>query len=275
MSASRKPTNKSASTGKPVAINKHCAFCFNAGEPESAYTSHFLRESKDPHSKVVCPLLLNNECPSCGKKGHTRKECKAKYSKKVSEQPVAVAANNKVTKATNATKATNNCFDALISSDSEDEREQKVVPITTKTIFTPTSAFKPATTNALSADNFPALPKISFASVVSQPQPKQAAKKCQVVSTLQQLYPNLSVPITTPHLPAAKTPMAKIVRPSAAKIHPQYDAEYAVEVEDDSDTEITAIYNASLAAFNARPKYPASTANWAALEEPSSDEEDW
>jgi len=272
MSASRKSTTNKSATAKPVAINKHCAFCFNAGEPESAYTSHFLRESKDPHSKVVCPLLLNNECPSCGKKGHTRKECKAKYNKKISERPVAVAANNKAKK---TTKVINNCFDALMSSDSEDEREQKVAPITTKTIFTPTSAFKPATTNALSADIFPALPKISFASVASQPQQKPVAKKCQVVSSLQQLYPNLSVPITTPHLPAAKTPMAKIVRPSAAKIHPQYDAEYAVEVEDESETEITAIYNASLAAFNARPKYCASTANWAELEEPSSDEEDW
>ena len=266
MSATRKYTNKSATT-KPVAINKHCAFCFNAGEPESAYTSHFLRESKDPHSKVTCPLLLNNECPSCGKKGHTRKECKAKYNKKISQEPVAKAAIAK------ATKTSNNCFDALMSSDSEDEREQKVAPITSKTIFAPTTAFKPATANALSADIFPALPK-SVAASAAQSQPNPTVKKCQVVSSLQQLYPNLTLPATLPHVPAAKAPMARIVRPSTTNT--QYDAEYAVEEEqDDSDTEITAIYNAALATFNARPKYCASTADWAALDEPSSDEEDW
>jgi len=268
MSASRKPT-----TTNPVAINKHCAFCFNAGEPESAYTSHFLRESKDPHSKVVCPLLLNNECPSCGKKGHTRKECKAKYNKKVTQEPVAKAANNKVTKAAHKSS---NCFDALMSSDSEDEREQKVAPITSKTKFAPTTAFKPATANALSADNFPALPKA--VAISSQTQSKPAAKKCQVVSTLQQLYPKLTVPITATHVPTVKLPMARIVRPSAA-VTSQYDAEYAAQLEadaeDESDTEITAIYNASLAAFNSRPKLCASTEDWAALEEPSSDEEDW
>jgi hypothetical protein len=271
MSASRKPTNKS-STAKPVVINKHCAFCFNAGEPESAYTSHFLRESKDSHSKVVCPLLLNNECPCCGKKGHTRKECKIKYNKKVTQEPVAKATNNKVTKAAHKSI---NCFDALMSSDSEDEREKKIAPITTKTKFAPTSTFNPSTATKLSAYIFPSLPK--SVAVAAQSQPKLAAQKCQVISSLQQLYPNLTVPTTTPRVPTTKPPMAKIVRPFASKIypHPQCDAEYAVEADDESDTEITAIYNTALAEFNSRPKYSASTADWAALEDPSSDEEDW
>jgi len=278
MSPTRKPTNKSVAT-KQSAISKHCAFCFNAGEPETAYTSHFLRESKDPHSKVVCPLLLNNVCPDCGKKGHTRKECKAKYNKKVYEPtPTKVAiATKKVTK-------TNNWFDALgDSSDSEDEREQKIAPITTKTIFAPTSAFNPTAnatataTKKLSAEQFPALPKSAFAAAQTEPKPKTTNKPIQVVASLQHLYPNLTVPITVPHVPTAKAPMAKIVRPSVAKMDTQCAAAVATEAEDEyeSDPEITALYNSSLTARCSLPKYTASTADWAALESDSSDDDNW
>ena len=236
MSATRNNTNKSA-TSKSVAINKHCAFCFNAGEPETTYTSHFLRESKDPHSKVVCPLLLSNVCPDCGKKGHTRKECKNKYkynNTKVSQSSKAAAPTKVITKSSN-------CFEALDSSDSEDEEKQICAPIA------PDSAFKAVSF----VDTFPPLPT-SGASM---------AKRAPIAT-----HGNFAAALMAP-------PMSKPIR--TCKSVASYALPNDAEDDDTSDTEITAIYNQALAQFNSQKKLCASTENWAALDDPSSDEEDW
>ena len=63
----------------------YCKVCHDAGRPKSEYTSHFVKDKKGPGGKVVCPLLLNQECRYCHKKGHTPKECpeiKAKEAKR-------------------------------------------------------------------------------------------------------------------------------------------------------------------------------------------------
>lgn len=60
---------------------KFCNFCKNAGKTESEYTSHFLRESKDPNSRIMCPTLLSMECRYCFKKGHTVSKCKKLLNK--------------------------------------------------------------------------------------------------------------------------------------------------------------------------------------------------
>ncbi len=51
----------------------HCSMCFNAGR--DSYNTHFLRESRDPNSKITCPFLLAIECRYCGKYGHTKNYC--------------------------------------------------------------------------------------------------------------------------------------------------------------------------------------------------------
>lgn len=53
----------------------YCKVCHDAGRPLSEYTSHFVKDKKGPDGKVVCPLLLNQECRYCHEKGHTPKEC--------------------------------------------------------------------------------------------------------------------------------------------------------------------------------------------------------
>lgn len=53
----------------------YCKVCHDAGRPHSDYTSHFVKDKKGPDGKVVCPLLLNQECRYCHEKGHTPKEC--------------------------------------------------------------------------------------------------------------------------------------------------------------------------------------------------------
>jgi hypothetical protein len=57
-------------------LKKYCKVCHDAGKPESEYTSHFIRESPDPKSAVICPTLLGLECRFCFQSGHTIKYCK-------------------------------------------------------------------------------------------------------------------------------------------------------------------------------------------------------
>lgn len=66
---------------KNTPVNMFCSFCKNAGKSEKEYTSHFLRESKDPNSRVVCPELRSMECRFCFKKGHTVSKCKKLLSR--------------------------------------------------------------------------------------------------------------------------------------------------------------------------------------------------
>ena len=61
---------KSASNQKAF-----CKVCKDAGKPESVYTSHWVRETPDIRSKVVCPTLLALECRYCHANNHTVKYC--------------------------------------------------------------------------------------------------------------------------------------------------------------------------------------------------------
>lgn len=54
---------------------KFCKVCYDAGRPEHEYTSHYVKDQKGPHGKVVCPLLLNVECNYCHQRGHTPSHC--------------------------------------------------------------------------------------------------------------------------------------------------------------------------------------------------------
>ena len=59
----------------PRRATAYCKVCHDAGRPPSEYTSHFVKDKKGPDGKVVCPLLLDQECRYCHVKGHTPKEC--------------------------------------------------------------------------------------------------------------------------------------------------------------------------------------------------------
>ena len=65
--------SKNNNTVKPMPM--FCKVCLDAGKAESEYTSHFIRETRDPNSKVVCPTLLALECRFCFGQGHTVKYC--------------------------------------------------------------------------------------------------------------------------------------------------------------------------------------------------------
>jgi len=52
-----------------------CKVCFDANKPESQYTSHFVRKTKDLNSEILCPIILATECRYCHKFGHTISKC--------------------------------------------------------------------------------------------------------------------------------------------------------------------------------------------------------
>ena len=97
----------------------NCPVCFKAGYPKEVYTSHWLRETRDKHSRVVCPVIKNMVCKRCFKKGHGDKTCKVRldYDKPVEKkmEPTSIISRNK--------------FDFGESdSESEEETYQKTFP---------------------------------------------------------------------------------------------------------------------------------------------------
>jgi hypothetical protein len=63
------------SAGKSRGTGMFCSVCKSAGKSEAEYTSHFVRENRDPNSRVVCPILLATECRYCKGIGHTKSHC--------------------------------------------------------------------------------------------------------------------------------------------------------------------------------------------------------
>jgi hypothetical protein len=56
-------------------VKPFCKVCFDANKPESQYTSHFVRKTKDLNSEILCPIILATECRYCHKLGHTISNC--------------------------------------------------------------------------------------------------------------------------------------------------------------------------------------------------------
>lgn len=136
-------------------FQKFCKVCQDAGKTETEYRSHFIRETRDPNSRVVCPTLLATECRYCFKKGHTIKFCNAiKQNNAVKQNNMNTnyTRNNKNIEKpvnTNTNKKITNAFTCL-DDDSDDEQfpqlcapsnkvNNYIVPIASQKLFTPHS----------------------------------------------------------------------------------------------------------------------------------------
>jgi len=113
----------------------YCAHCFNLGKDESVFRSHFIRESPDPSSKIVCPELLATECPYCFKQGHTKSRCpiilaQDKTAKKEeSRQKFLEEEKEKAKKATKTQKVKVGSKFAALMEDSDSEDEKPVMKV--------------------------------------------------------------------------------------------------------------------------------------------------
>ena len=91
---------------------KHCSVCAKAGMSEEIVTSHYVRETRDPGSRVTCPLIRQAICGRCGKNGHFATSCKVVY-----REPKALNVKT-------ARTVTSNRFCFSDSDESEDESDQ-------------------------------------------------------------------------------------------------------------------------------------------------------
>lgn len=109
-------------------MNKYCKVCHDAGKPEQEYTSHFVRERPDPHSKVVCPTLLAQTCRYCSMTGHTIAYCKTlkkHHQREYYFASAAILANNKDNKDTGA--PLNNRFECLAKKAKTEKKVERTV----------------------------------------------------------------------------------------------------------------------------------------------------
>lgn len=90
--ASLSPGSKSrtgSSLNQSQKVKPFCKICYDSGKSESMYNSHFVRESRDVNSRVVCPTLLALQCRFCGVRGHTVSKCKKACSTKATQRCLA------------------------------------------------------------------------------------------------------------------------------------------------------------------------------------------
>lgn len=111
-----------------TSITPYCKVCHDAGKEEAIYLSHFIRETKDPSSKIVCPTLLSQQCRYCFKPGHTVKYCKEikrLQFKKIQKEKKEKALLSVV--ALDNTHKSNNIYHAL-TFDEDDEEDNITEP---------------------------------------------------------------------------------------------------------------------------------------------------
>jgi len=63
----------------PVMKKQFCKFCYNRRRPSSEFKSHFTKSGPEFGAKIVCPLLLQQQCARCGEIGHTPARCKSEH----------------------------------------------------------------------------------------------------------------------------------------------------------------------------------------------------
>lgn len=111
-----------------------CRFCFdnNINGPHD----HYIRETKDSNSRIVCPLLLNTKCLNCNKKGHTTKYCvvkipfKTKFTE-IDDEGFTVINNFKSKKKEDnsfVVKESKNVFSMLCEESEEENEDPKEFP---------------------------------------------------------------------------------------------------------------------------------------------------
>lgn len=141
-------TKNTKSVSKPF-----CKICFDAGKPESQYTSHYIRKTTDPNSAITCPILLATECRYCHQMGHTISRCTLREQNNRARdapapRPVAVAAPAPVSTprpvavAVSTTRQSNSRFAAL-DDDEEETVSSTTVPASLTIAPAPLSAPQP------------------------------------------------------------------------------------------------------------------------------------
>ena len=71
-------TRSFQTTSNSIMKKPFCKFCYNRRRPSIEFKSHFTKTGPEFGAKIVCPLLLAQQCAKCGEIGHTPKMCTSK-----------------------------------------------------------------------------------------------------------------------------------------------------------------------------------------------------
>lgn len=149
--------NNTKNTNTKSVSKPFCKICFDAGKPESQYTSHYIRKTTDPNSAITCPILLATECRYCHQMGHTISRCTlreqnnrardapAQAPRQVqasSTRPVQASSTRPVAVAVSTTRQSNSRFAAL-DDDEEETVSSTTVPASLTIAPAPLSAPQP------------------------------------------------------------------------------------------------------------------------------------
>lgn len=105
-----------------------CKVCFDAKQPESVYSSHWVRSLPNFYGivTVTCPTLLNNLCSHCGETGHTVSFCRV-LKKSLRAEKAAIykktVDNNSNTNNKSTLMTKKNAFSGLSYGTSSEEDE--------------------------------------------------------------------------------------------------------------------------------------------------------
>jgi hypothetical protein len=130
--AYQRRSNASSALNRSQQVKPFCKICFDTGKAESLYSSHFVRETRDPNSRIVCPTLLALECRYCFASGHTVSKCPklkgeksglASVSSKGSRDAPLKKQKN-TTRCCDESSCSSNGFSALCSLDEDEDRDE-------------------------------------------------------------------------------------------------------------------------------------------------------
>ena len=82
--------------GQTTKRTPFCKFCFDRKQSEEVYTSHFVKDQPGPNGKVVCPLLLAQQCANCGQHGHVTSRCSKSRSNRNDRRRRSKPSGNKL-----------------------------------------------------------------------------------------------------------------------------------------------------------------------------------
>jgi hypothetical protein len=206
---SRQINNKN--TKQATTQKKFCKVCFDAGKSEAEYSNHFVRETPEPSSKVVCPTLLQASCGYCHEKGHTPKCCKLlkAHQKEKQRQEYAAKKSEEAAKPEKqAKKKPLNVFAALMDSSDDEEEKTQVKQVNKKINSVQKMPAEKEKEKEPYNCAFPALPSTSTSSATSA----KPAAKSQLATTLKQMCPGLEVGAKMPEVNTYRPPVAQLVR---------------------------------------------------------------
>jgi hypothetical protein len=104
-------------------VKPFCKVCYDTGKPDHLFSNHFVRETRDPNSRITCPTLLALECRYCFVRGHTVSKCPKLEKVKADGEcnHTACHAPRKTKPLSRDSDEESNGFSLLYSSDDEND----------------------------------------------------------------------------------------------------------------------------------------------------------